>query len=98
MRRHAGVSEGLPHGAPFVLFGLVAWFVSLPLGSPDIMNTQSNDLANHIRHVHEYGLALREGQWLPLVAPTLNGSTRIPLFQITPARHTWFPVCCARLA
>ena len=46
-----------------------------------IQSTQANDLANHVRHVHEYHLALRERQFPPLVAPSLNGGTRIPLFQ-----------------
>src|SRR5262249_26329836 len=54
---------------------------SSALWHADIFDTQVGDLACHVRHIHEYKLALREGQLIPLVAPTLNGSSRIPLFQ-----------------
>ncbi|HJT79384.1 MAG TPA: hypothetical protein VJ739_19465, partial [Gemmataceae bacterium] len=67
--------------AAYLLIGLAAVFVSVPTWSAAVLNSQANDLATHVRHIEEYRLALREGQIIPLVAPTLNGATRIPLFQ-----------------
>lgn len=46
-----------------------------------VLETMGNDLANHARHVYEAGLALREGQFPPLVAPEINGRVRLPVFQ-----------------
>jgi hypothetical protein len=69
-------------GIPFVLLGAVATFVSCPLWPHSILSTPDHqDLANHVRHVDEYRLALAEGQLPPRVAPSLNGETRLPLFQ-----------------
>src|SRR5688572_15166087 len=63
-------------------FAAVAFLCWLPLRPGDrILNTQADDLANHVRLVHEYALALREGQFPPLVAPALEGGRRVPVFQ-----------------
>jgi hypothetical protein len=68
-------------GRWLVVLGLLlnALFVASPLYRRGILFTP--DLINHVRHTHEYTLALREGQLPPLVAPKLNGGLRIPLFQ-----------------
>jgi hypothetical protein len=65
----------------YLALALAAGLVSRPTWSEAILNSQANDLANQVRHVEEYRLAIREKQLIPLVAPTLNGATRIPLFQ-----------------
>src|SRR5436309_346750 len=46
-----------------------------------ILATQADDLVHHVRHVHEYRLALAEGQFPPLVAPALDRGARVPVFQ-----------------
>ncbi len=73
-----------PRWAPWIVCaGLLAnaAFVGSPLYRAGVLATLDMDLANHVRHTHEYTLALREGQLPPLVAPTLNGRLRYPLFQ-----------------
>jgi hypothetical protein len=66
---------------PLAWFLLVGASCCLPLLPDNILQTIDNDLANHVRHTYEYGLALKQHQFPPLVAPTLNGDERIPLFQ-----------------
>jgi hypothetical protein len=65
----------------FVVITGLAVRVTRPLWPDRILITQASDLANHVRHIEEYSRALAEGQWIPLVAPNLNDSIRIPLFQ-----------------
>lgn len=67
---------------------LGAWFVALALSAclpvartRRVLVTQANDLAHHARHAYEFGLALREGQVPPLVAPEMDGRIRVPVFQ-----------------
>ena len=71
----------LRQAAGWFASALLALYVSSPTWHKDIFETQGHDLAVHVRHVHEYKLALREGQTIPLVAPSMNGSSRLPLFQ-----------------
>lgn len=65
----------------YVFYGFIALFVVSPLFSEKLLYTQFNDLANHVRHIYEYKLALTEGQFPPIVAPELNNFLRIPIFQ-----------------
>jgi hypothetical protein len=66
-----------------VCIGLLlnALFVASPLYRRAVLGTRDQDLAIHVRNVHEYALALREGQLPPLVAPALNDYQRLPVFQ-----------------
>ena len=60
---------------------LNALFVASPLYRRPVLGTRDQDLATHVRNIHEYTLALREGQLPPREAPRINGSRRYPLFQ-----------------
>src|SRR3954470_5897940 len=67
---------------------LALWFATVALYSmypvyprTAVLETMSHDLANHVRHAYEAGLALREGQVPPLVTPALDSARRLPLFQ-----------------
>jgi len=51
----------------------------------------SGDLFTHARYAYEYFLALKEGQWLPLVAPQLAHEVRLPIFQIYTASGYMVP-------
>jgi hypothetical protein len=64
-----------------VTLAALAVYTCLPLWPAEILSTLANDLANHVRHVHEYRLALRERQRPPIVAPTLDRNIRVPVFQ-----------------
>lgn len=64
-----------------LIFAVAAFFITFPLFHNDVLQSQAQDLANHVRHIHEYKLALLEGQIPPLVAPDVNGGIRVPLFQ-----------------
>ena len=76
------MAKALPSVGIVLWFAAVAFLCWLPLRPSDrILNTQADDLANHVRLVHEYTLALREGQFPPLVAPALEGGRRVPVFQ-----------------
>jgi len=75
----------------YSIFLLVAFLIVLPLLHSGILTTIDNDLAHHVRHIYEYKLALLEGQLPPLVAPELNGSMRIPLFQYYSGTAYAFP-------
>src|SRR3954469_21340300 len=79
----AGWAGRAPHWAgPLVWFTFLALCALLPLVHGRILSTLGpDDLANHVAHVYQYGLALKEHQLPPLVAPTLNDNERIPLFQ-----------------
>ncbi len=88
MRRGASAVHALFHrlsagtALPPAWFAFVGVCCCLPLISGSILQTLGpDDLANHVRHTYEYGLALKQHQLPPLVAPTLNGNERIPLFQ-----------------
>jgi hypothetical protein len=60
---------------------VLALYVSLPLWIAKPPVAHGYEFFSHLRHIHEYGLAIREPQLLPLVAPTLNDAVRVPLFQ-----------------
>ena len=63
-------------------FGAVAFSCIRPMLRQDkVLNTMANDLSVHVRHAWEYGRALREGQFPPLVMPVFEGGTRVPLYQ-----------------
>ena len=73
-------------------FAAVALYSMWPVHSRTaILTTAGHDLANHVRHVYEAGLALREGQVPPLVCPELEGGTRLPLFQYYSGTSYWAP-------
>ncbi len=61
------------------LHALIAFLLVAPLLPARVLVT--GDLHNHVRHVHEAGLALAQGQLPPLVAPQLNDQ-RLRLFQL----------------
>src|ERR1700687_4488796 len=92
--------EAAQRGMTLFVLGVVATFVSSPLWPENVLATQCEDLANHVRHVFEYRLALKEGQFPPLVAPSLNGETRIPLFQYYTGTSYVIPglISCAGIA
>src|SRR5215471_14595632 len=71
----------LRQSAAWFVSALLALYISSPMWRANIFETQASDLAVHVRHVHEYKLGVHERQLIPLVAPALNGSSRIPLFQ-----------------
>jgi len=75
----------------YILFFVIAFLIITPLLPTNIISTTSNDLANHVRHIYEYKLAILEGQFPPLVAPELNGGIRIPLFQYYSGTAYIFP-------
>lgn len=81
---------------PYLGYALIAVLITYPLWPAAILNTQSADLANHVRHIEEYRLAIREGQLLPLVAPAINGGSRVPLFQYYSGTAYVLPglLCC----
>ncbi len=74
-----------------VIFFFIALSIALPLIHSGILTSIDDDLAHHVRHIYEYKLALLEGQFPPLVAPELNGSLRIPLFQYYSGTAYIFP-------
>jgi hypothetical protein len=60
---------------------ILALYVSLPLWIAKPPVAHGYEFFSHLRHIYEYGLAVREPQIIPLVAPTLNDAVRVPLFQ-----------------
>jgi hypothetical protein len=73
--------RALGAGLPIAWFCVIAAVACVSLVPNRILHTQASDLANHVRHTWEFGLAVREGQFPPLIAPALNAGQRIPLFQ-----------------
>ena len=64
-----------------VVIVLAALIVCGPMLPRRVPTHPWSDMSNHVREVHEFKLALREGQVPPIVAPEQNGQLRGPQFQ-----------------
>jgi len=64
-----------------VVIVLAALIVCGPMLPRKVPTHPWSDMSNHVREVHEFKLALREGQVPPIVAPEQNGQLRGPQFQ-----------------